>query len=386
MVYKSANISYLHPLNKKRFRMVFKNYFVVMLLCMLPVFSISAQKIFLVAGQSNAMGVGNANLSPTCMAGTAFEYSAVKNILKPLSDPVGENEFGFEQAKTGSAWPSFAKQYNNITGNSIIIIPAARGGSSCSPLAPPELSWNQNGNLTNAAIEKTNSCLRNVNSPGLSGVIWIQGESDASLINRDGFSAESYKSELKTIILKFRHAFGENLPFYIVQTGLASGESVDGYEAIQNSQERICQEMPYVYLVYRYARYFNKYGLMGDYIHYNQAGYNILGKTIAEVIVKIDEHKFYEAPPLVNNAYPNPTSNKIQLHFINVALQDNASLAIIDEVGLPVKTVEIGLSSTLLEETSIETNNLAPGTYFFYLKLGGLPTLRWRQIILNHER
>ena len=270
------------------------------------------KKVFLVAGQSNAAGVGDSLLSPICAPGTAYEFLGLTGQLRPLKDPVGENAFGFEAAKTGSAWLSFAKRYYELPRDTIIIIQAAKGGSSLNSRADAHQRWDANGDLAKAAIEKTRLCLRAVHS-SLDGIIWIQGESDAFYINKKQLTQSQYKDALKHLIQRFRYSFGSQLNFYIVQTGWALGESTAGYEAVQRAQEAICAEVSNTYLVYNLTKSFKTFGLMSDYIHYDQTGYNVLGKTIAEVIVGLEQGSDFQPFVISNDIYPNPSFDEVYL-------------------------------------------------------------------------
>ncbi|HWB62737.1 MAG TPA: sialate O-acetylesterase, partial [Chitinophagales bacterium] len=89
--------------------------------------------LFLAAGQSNAVGVGNADSSVTCPAGFCYEYISWADSLRPLKDPVGYTsaDEDFQAAVTGSLWPSFASAYHVATGDTIVIVQAAKGGTSC---------------------------------------------------------------------------------------------------------------------------------------------------------------------------------------------------------------------------------------------------------------
>src|SRR5687768_5032398 len=106
-------------------------FLVVMMLKMITSTHAQDKMLFLVAGQSNAVGQGNKDSSVLCSIHTAFEYRMNDTSLLPLQDPAGENWQYFQRANTGSFIPAFAKQYHSQTGKQVVIISAARGGSSC---------------------------------------------------------------------------------------------------------------------------------------------------------------------------------------------------------------------------------------------------------------
>lgn len=116
----------------------------------------AAQHVFLVAGQSNAAGQGDSSLSVKVTRGAAFEYRYTQHALVPLKDPVGFQELNFQPAGFGSAWTAFAEGMFKISHEKIIIVPAARGGSSLTAAA--RLSnydtWTESGSLFNNSVLK----------------------------------------------------------------------------------------------------------------------------------------------------------------------------------------------------------------------------------------
>jgi hypothetical protein len=110
---------------------------IFLLIITISIFSrLSAQKqqLFLLAGQSNAVGQGDSSQSAICLPGTAYEYKAISNECTSLKDPVGEKWELFQKAGSGSVAPAFAKRLNELTGFKINIVAAARGGASCNVL------------------------------------------------------------------------------------------------------------------------------------------------------------------------------------------------------------------------------------------------------------
>jgi hypothetical protein len=161
-----------------------------------------SQKLFLVAGQSNASGAGDFLTSQRCNPLTAFEYrESIKGII-PLADPVGEDNYGFDAAKTGSARPAFAKRYYELSSQQVYIVPAAKSGSSLNPAHLEHLRRDSLGNLWKRCVEKTQNAIDLTNIP-LSGIIWAQGEADASFINSNLLSKDKYFIELKKLIYDF---------------------------------------------------------------------------------------------------------------------------------------------------------------------------------------
>ena len=250
------------------------------------------QKIFLAAGQSNAVGMGDSAVSVIPAAGKAFEYRFNGNELKPLKDPVGANEFHFQKANTGSLWPAFANEYGNLTGAQVIIVPAARGGSSCHKKA--ELSdygtWDTTGSLPlfDSAVIKTKAALQKTGAT-LSGIIWSQGERDANAINAKQLTVEEYSQVLEGLINRFRKVLGTDIKFYIIQTGFYIHHPQEGFDAVRFAQEKLAKKMKGVYIVYNQTGQFSDKGWMKDEIHYSQPALNAIGKEIAKQILRIEK-------------------------------------------------------------------------------------------------
>jgi hypothetical protein len=264
-------------------------FLLTMLLLIVMVTQAQHQQLFLIAGQSNAVGQGDANTSIRCKPGTAYEYSVTADSLFSLQDPTGYSELNFERARTGSIVPAFASVYNQLTGSKVIIISAARGGSSCHAKAELENygTWSATGRLPlfNGTLEKVNGACKKTKLP-LSGIIWLQGERDANAINTQQLTPEEYKQALQDVIIRFRKALSWQVPFYIVLTGYYKDHANYGFDCVRAQQERVATEIPDTYIVYRDTNVFIEKGWMKDAIHYNQEGLNAIGSAIVTVISK----------------------------------------------------------------------------------------------------
>ncbi|SEW32597.1 protein of unknown function [Chitinophaga arvensicola] len=258
-------------------------------ICFLILPSAMAQHktLFLVAGQSNAVGQGDSTTSIHCATGTAFEYRFSGDTLLALKDPAGQQELQFEQAYTGSAWPSFANTYHNLTGSEVIVVQAARGGSSCHYKAESSNygSWDNRGRLLlfDNAVKKTKAATLKTGIP-VTGIIWSQGERDANAINAQQLSPEEYEAQLILLIRQFRAALGQQLNFYIIQTGYYLHHPTTGFDAVRKAQERVAGKVKKVYIVYRETNQFSEKGWMKDEIHYNQTALNNIGATVAKQV------------------------------------------------------------------------------------------------------
>lgn len=259
----------------------------IFLLLSCSVWKVQAAKyLFLVAGQSNAVGKGDASLSPALMPGTAYEYVYQVDSLRPLIDPVGANELDFESAAAGSAWPAFARTFHQLTGDTIVLVPAARGGSSCNEKAELDSygTWASSGKLFKNALRKVSAAMKKTGLP-LSGIIWLQGERDANAINNGQLSQSAYEQSLKELIGRFRAALHANTPIFIVKTGYYKDHPTMGFDQVRASQGNIAKQMDAVHIVFEGANLFINSGFMMDEIHYNQGGLDKVGDSLAFKIV-----------------------------------------------------------------------------------------------------
>ncbi len=252
---------------------------------------VTAQKrhLFLIAGQSNAVGQGTGSESVLCSPGVAFAYLSATDSLVALADPFGEQVGYFERAATGSIAPAFAQELCRLTGVGVVLLSAGRGGASCHQRA--ELgnygTWAETGKLPllNEAVANTKRAMAKTGLT-LGGIIWLQGERDANAIVDSLLTGDDYSAALTSIIQRFRQAIGANVPVYIVQTGYQAGRTTAGSDAVRAAQLAVAKRMAKTYVAYRGTGEFGKRGWMKDYIHYNQTGLNEIGKQAARFISK----------------------------------------------------------------------------------------------------
>lgn len=250
---------------------------------------IIAQELFLLAGQSNAGGLGDSSLSNQHISPKTFEYDVTSNAIKPLNDPAGQKWKSLEKVNgRGTILPAFTKQLSSLWNKQIVVVHAARSGSSCHGKA--ELAqygtWDTTGKLFFDTEEKT-KLAEKASGLKLSGILWMQGERDANAIHDGKLQPSEYKAALLDLINRFRKSFGANTAFYIIQTGYQSGRIQDGNDSVRAMQSELAKQLKAVYIVYAETNLFFERGWMHDFVHYNQQGLDDIGFKSAIAIDKI---------------------------------------------------------------------------------------------------
>lgn len=252
--------------------------------------------VFIIAGQSNAVGEGKKDLSPPVISGKVLQI--YNGVISDANDPVGN-------ARTGSAWPSFGNEYVAISGRTIGFIPTAVGGSGLSPYADlgtghwAYLTFYGQIDLLGDSIAKTKEAMELLAASGydatLKGVLWSQGENEAVNMTMGAqLSQADYEQQLLAVIKRYRENLHPELPFYIFKTG--TDRRLDqkrnimcpdhlGYAIVRAGQDHVAATTPYTKIIYADAHTFGDRGLLSDGLHYSQEGYNEMGLMGARTLL-----------------------------------------------------------------------------------------------------
>lgn len=159
--------------------------------------------VFLIAGQSNALGQGdNLSKSPTVPHGKVLQVNS--GVISDANDPVGTGS-------TGSAWPAFGLAIYEATNQLVAFVPAAVGGTGQFAISGDGGSnWDTTGTLVTTAIATLNSAIGTLVNAGYNpifrGVLWSQGEHDAAQINASTETQSNYSTALGNMVPRFRSA------------------------------------------------------------------------------------------------------------------------------------------------------------------------------------
>ncbi len=242
----------------------------------------SAVDVFLIAGQSNAVGWdGSASGSPRVSAGKVLQYHA--GALSDGNDPVGN-------ANGGSAWPAFGNAYYSMTGHTVVLVPAAVPGTGQVAASDTGAgNWSASGTLFADSVSKLDTALSALRSAGhvptFGGVLWDQGENDAVAIHAGTITSADYTGGLTSMIARYRAHYGASMPLFIFQTGTSPSLPDSGFAAVRAAQADVATGDPYACIVFTGASSFASRGMMVDAYHYTQAGYNEMGSTGAAGLV-----------------------------------------------------------------------------------------------------
>lgn len=285
-------------------------YALIILILTVTVFKAYSQqkRFFLVAGQSNAQGMGDSLASDTIIPGSGFQYLPSSGFVD-LKDPVGFTIPPFIKANTGSAWPAFVRKYHELTGDTIYILATSRESTRLTPIpgSPNYYCWDSTGALFMPSVNYARTIINN-HAMNIDGLIWIQGESDANFINNGTVNSVQYRNSLHNLIKTYRRQLRCDLPFFIVETGNNSLYPVAGYDSVRQVQRDVVDSIPGVYMCYDSTVFFPSLGLMNDHVHYNQPGYNRLGKGIAsyisQLLASVDESGLTDIKDTIADSYP----------------------------------------------------------------------------------
>lgn len=248
--------------------------------------------VFLIAGQSNARGVGTRTLSPNPSANTVYQY--YQGTFSQVTDEVGLDPV--TESNRGSAWPSFGITWNKATGRKICFVPTGVDGTGLLAASDTGFgNWSPSGTLYSNSVTQLGNAITAIQSAGMTpvlrGVLWHQGENDGNKVNDGTITGTDYQNALVTLIANYRTAFGANLPFYIFRIGTRTTASDTGFLAIRQAQVNVANNDSLLTRVVFYnAISYQARSLMSDQYHYTQAGYNEMGQVGAENILNVGSY------------------------------------------------------------------------------------------------
>lgn len=229
--------------------------------------------VFLVAGQSNALGAGVGQAGPSHPRVHQFAGSG-RNAGRTL---VGEQPLWHHTRAPGVGFGlTFSALHAEATGKHVLLVPVARGESGFFP--QNGFSWDiedQPGtvNLFNFARQQLAAALAAHPGSDLRGILWHQGESDVRHLGQD-----EYAVKLDALIAGFRNEFGP-VPFILGQMNpdrmAEASAELPGYPLIDAAHRDTPSRVPLARFVDGPAGMFNS---ADDKLHYSAEGQREMGR------------------------------------------------------------------------------------------------------------
>ena len=291
----------------------------LLLLLMVPLFCFSQKiRVFVLAGQSNMNGFGFIKDLPS-------DLKTFNDVYIFQGKAVADNETGggigkWEVLKPGHGHQfttdgklnklsdrfgpelSFAKRLKELyPKDKIALIKYAKEGTSIDSLARgPFGSWDSDyfgktgGNQFKHYLQTVQNALTKIDFQKneevvMSGIIWMQGEGDASFTEE---IAQNYYNHLTILFKGFRASLRDADAPVVIGKISDSGKDPSGRvwktgELVQYAQEKFVAQDKNAGIV----RTTKNYGYGDDPWHYNSAGYIDLGKNFADEVYKLLQKK-----------------------------------------------------------------------------------------------
>lgn len=244
---------------------------------------------FAVIGHSNAVGKGDSLISQDSTiipANVAFQFRRNPAGFIPLRDPVGT-------ANTGSAWPSFAREFYDQTCRGTFIVPIAQRGS----FLALESNWRGTDNYWSRSEDPddhyhrllmgvsyqafTAASAQGGSRVSWGGVLMWLGNGDAEKLTEQPIYEDSVYTVFARSLTNFLDAYAEDFgvgKVYIITDirEIVGNHLVDHpeFQEIRQAQRDVCATHPfcvlasdegYTYPIEQYEdrKHLNQYGLLG---------------------------------------------------------------------------------------------------------------------------
>lgn len=250
--------------------------------------------VWLVIGDSNAVGEGSSASSPTPPA-TAVMYCANGTIVT-AADPTCNAVTSAQNANTGSEWPATAIAYGRPIGFVLTGVVGSTQASACD-FGVGNGNWQATGagtNYTNA-LTAINTALTAYAAAGYTpvfrGIIVSLGGNDGTQINNSVCTSAQYTAAYTAMAANWRAAtiggkVYPNLAIYQMQAGTLQGGNDAGYSQIRSAQVAIAAADGNTLLIDTQLASFGPRGLLQTaQQHPTQAGYNLMGASIGASLV-----------------------------------------------------------------------------------------------------
>lgn len=222
--------------------------------------ALSAERVYLLAGQSNMMGRGKTHELPATYRQTpenvTFIYQGRERELAQFAWFGPEVSFAHHVAR---AFPN----------DQHIIIKNAATGSSIRQWQPGQRPYD--------GLLRQIELYFKEDRPEVSAVLWMQGETDA----RQPDKAQEYAARLQALMNDVRRDTASPASLFILGQISQNAESFPQVEQVRATQQRFAEQHPQVHMIAT-----DGLGKIHDEIHYNAQGQMELGKRFAEAYIR----------------------------------------------------------------------------------------------------
>ncbi|MBX3452684.1 MAG: fibronectin type III domain-containing protein [Planctomycetaceae bacterium] len=384
--------------------------------------SVPQYHVFIVAGQSNAVGyTGGRTLGvngydvacPTPDPNTAFYWDEANGQVRDITETSLTPKDSFsnpDNILTRSAdggWQNkFAIDYASLTGKKVIIIDAAFSGSGVISGIDYETTggatdnWPDDG-LDDLLVAQWNNFKAYAASHGVMyefhGILWCQGESERRDLTSGVTTQSQYEDGLADLFVGFNTNLSADLapgatlvnvilPAPRLLNGGTpnewSGAQIVRYSVggpaetlIDGAYRNTVATLSFSRLVYAESRYFarDSYNLLWDGVHWKQSGYNLAGAAIAAELVTPGSMLAAPAAPS-NVAVQNNSPWRNTISWTNPGGAGNARTGYTEmrihrstsSGFIPSASNLVGATRTTEHTAWIDATSLAPNTTYYY--------------------
>lgn len=249
--------------------------------------------VFLVIGDSNAVGLGTSAQSPTPPS-TVLAYCANGTIVT-ASDPTCSAVATADNANTGSMWPALGIAYGRRIG---FVLTGVSGSTqaAAADLHAGAGNWQDTAPGSNYANSLTaiNAALTAYAQAGYSpvfrGIIYVLGNNDAAQIDAAVITVSQYTAAYTAMAANYRGAtIGgaayPKMPIFMPLIGTSTAASDVGYSQVRSAQLGISAADANTLVPFVDLASFNVRGLLSSGPHMTQAGYNQMGTQLGGSII-----------------------------------------------------------------------------------------------------
>ncbi len=270
-------------------------------------------RVYLIGGQSNANGRGDAAQLTDPLASPQqnvhffwHRTQETDNVGHLVEDQWIDLAPGSGHGKTKPVYPkefglelSFGRQLAAAyPDEKIAIVKYSHGGSNL------HSQWAENGPMYQTFVETTRSALQALSDAGhtfeLQGMVWQQGEADASAKH-----AKDYEANLTSLISRVRNDLANSQPLPFVIGGLSNSQNPaittpgEPWYVARQAQEAVARKLSKVGFV-------NTDGLstrVGEPIHFNHTALIAIGKAHAAELIRLESERNSGSKNLPNIIY-----------------------------------------------------------------------------------